>query len=272
MSENLKTPITADSHRLSIIKLLPNILTIISLCCGMTAIKYVIDSRWENAVIAIIFAACFDALDGATARLLKATSRFGAEIDSLADSVNFGIVPAIALYMWLKEVLSTDFDSYYLGWSWVACTLFTSCSILRLARFNILDKSLAKKNLNIDFFLGVPTPAGAGLLLLPMVMKFASNRLVLNSGINDSYFIIFCTIWIVVVSILMISTIPTISFKKFRFKIYKKSATFILLFVMLLVAVLLKEFWITVLIIQCLYLISIPLYAILSKNKPQKVL
>ena len=76
----------------------------------MTAIKYVIDSRWENAVIAIIFAACFDALDGATARLLKATSRFGAEIDSLADSVNFGIVPAIALYMWLKEVLSTDFD------------------------------------------------------------------------------------------------------------------------------------------------------------------
>jgi len=267
MIENLSMDKQVDSHRLSFIKLLPNILTIISLCCGMTAIKYTLDSQWENAVLAIIIAACFDALDGATARLLKATSRFGAELDSLADSVNFGIVPSITFYIWLKESTSNEFDLYYLGWSWVACTLFLSCCILRLARFNILDKSLAKKNLNTDFFLGVPSPAGAGLLLLPMVAKFVADRFDFEPQLNDSYFVVACSLWIVLVSVLMISTISTISFKKLRFKIHKKRAMFILLFVMLLIAILLKEFWVTVLIIQSLYLLSIPLFSIFAGAK-----
>ena len=119
MQETLNKTEKSDSHRLSFIKLLPNILTIISICCGMTAVKYALDSHWENALLSIIIAACFDVLDGATARMLKASSRFGAELDSLADAVNFGVIPSIIIYFWLKDITGSNFDSYYLGWTWV---------------------------------------------------------------------------------------------------------------------------------------------------------
>lgn len=230
----------------------------------MTAIKYALEFHWGNAVMAIIFSACFDALDGATARLLKATSRFGAELDSLADSVNFGIIPSLIIYIWLKETTSNSFDSYYLGWTWVACTLFTSCCILRLARFNIMDKSI-NENLASDYFVGVPTPAGAGLLLLPIVAKLLGERFAIEFITEDIFFVITITIWIVIISLLMISNIATISFKKFRFKIHKKGATLILISIMLLITTLLKEFWITIFAVQILYLITIPVFGIMRK-------
>ena len=131
--------------------------------------KYALDSHWENALLSIIIA-CFDVLDGATARMLKASSRFGAELDSLADAVNFGVIPSIIIYFWLKDITGSN-DSYYLGWTWVACTLFTACCLLRLARFNIMDQAVSKKNLANDFLLAY-LPAGAGIMLLPIVITF----------------------------------------------------------------------------------------------------
>ena len=266
MIEENKNRNGSESNRLSFIKLLPNILTIISLCCGMTAIKYALDSHWENTLFAIIIAACFDVLDGATARLLKATSRFGAELDSLADAVNFGIIPSIIIYFWLIDNIDAGFDSYYLGWTWVACTLFTACCLLRLARFNIMDQGNSQKKSANNYFVGVPSPAGAGIMLLPIVATLAGNRFELPTEIDDTLMVIFVTAWTSVVSILLISNISTISFKKFRFKIHKKSATLILVLTILIITTLLKEFWVTIFTLQALYILSLPIFGLILKR------
>ena len=269
MQETLNKTEKSDSHRLSFIKLLPNILTIISICCGMTAVKYALDSHWENALLSIIIAACFDVLDGATARMLKASSRFGAELDSLADAVNFGVIPSIIIYFWLKDITGSNFDSYYLGWTWVACTLFTACCLLRLARFNIMDQAVSKKNLANDFFIGIPSPAGAGIMLLPIVITFIGGRFETSFELEDNLLVVVATIWVAIVSILLISNFPTISFKKFRFKIHKKSATLILVSTILLITLLLKEFWITICVIQILYILSLPIFALVLRKVNQ---
>ncbi|MBL6826991.1 MAG: phosphatidylcholine/phosphatidylserine synthase [Opitutales bacterium] len=232
----------------------------------MTAIKYALDSHWENALLAIIVAACFDVLDGATARLLKATSRFGAELDSLADAVNFGVIPSVIIYFWLKDTTGTDFDSYFLGWTWVACTLFTACCLLRLARFNIMDQSSDNRESANSFFVGVPSPAGAGIMLIPIVITLVGNRLSLPTKIDNTVMVLIATVWIAVVSILLISNIRTISFKKFRFKIRKKSATLILVFTILIITTLIKEFWVTIFVLQSVYVISLPICGLILKG------
>ena len=123
--------------RLSFIKLLPNIFTTIGLCTGLTGIRFALDANWEKAVICILVAACFDMIDGLSARLLKAFSKFGAEMDSLADAISFGVAPTLILFLWLRESLLVEVGQYLIGWYWIPFLFFTMCCAFRLARFNV---------------------------------------------------------------------------------------------------------------------------------------
>jgi CDP-diacylglycerol--serine O-phosphatidyltransferase len=143
--------------------LIPNIFTLLGLCAGLTAIRMAIEHRWDLAVAALVFAAFLDGIDGRIARLLKAQSRFGAELDSLADFVNFGVAPAIIIFNWALD------DLHSLGW--IAVLVFTVCSALRLARFNVSLDATDTPAWKSSYFVGVPAPAGAIILLLPIYVQ-----------------------------------------------------------------------------------------------------
>ncbi len=156
---------------LSINKMLPNVLTVLALCAGLTSMRFGLQERWEAAVWAIIIAGIFDGLDGRIARLLRSSTKFGAELDSLSDVVSFGVAPAILLYLWTMNGAGNV--------GWVLVLLFAVCCGLRLARFNTMlgepDPPWAH-----NFFTGVPAPAGAGLVLLPMIMSFEFGETMLG--------------------------------------------------------------------------------------------
>ena len=187
------------------------------------------------AVEFIFLAALLDAIDGRVARALKAESKIGGQLDSLADFFNFGIVPIMMIYFWQLNEIER------LGW--LVVILYTVCTALRLAKFNVLQDALSSddgENMPIwtqNFFVGVPSPAGAGIMLIPIVITLVGNRLSLPTKIDNTVMVLIATVWIAVVSILLISNIRTISFKKFRFKIRKKSATLILVFTILLLII-----------------------------------
>src|SRR5450755_3618876 len=179
--------------------LLPNLITLLALCAGLTSIRMAIESRLDLALAAIAFAALLDGIDGRIARMLKGTSRFGAELDSLADFVNFGVAPALILYFWgLHELKSVG---------WIAALVFAICAGLRLARFNVMIDDPNKPAWAGNFFTGIPAPAGAITVLLPIYLYFlgASNGLV--------------TVWLtffytLVIALLMISRLPVFSGKR----------------------------------------------------------
>lgn len=179
--------------------LVPNFFTLLALCAGLTSIRMSIESRWELALLAIVFAAFLDGVDGRVARLLKASSKFGAELDSLADFVNFGVAPAILIFTWGLGDLKS------LGW--ISVMIFTLASALRLARFNsTLDENRARWQAN--FFQGVPTPAAAIVVLLP----FYISQLGLDIR-GDVFFLNIAIGYTLVIALLMVSAIPTYSGK-----------------------------------------------------------
>src|SRR6185295_3192820 len=144
--------------------LVPNLITLLALCAGLTAIRLAIESKLEWAVAAIVFAATLDGIDGRVARMLKGTSRFGAELDSLADFVNFGVAPGLILYFWdLHELKSAG---------WIAAMVFAICAGLRLARFNVMIDDPNRPAWAGNFFTGMPAPAGAITVLLPIYIEF----------------------------------------------------------------------------------------------------
>ena len=180
--------------------ILPNAITLIGVCLGLTSIKFAIDGKFSIAVIAILFAGLMDALDGRIARLIKGTSKMGKELDSLGDVISFGVTPALIMYYWNLQYLDK------LGW--FVCLIYVVCVALRLARFNInSDEEPSWKD---NFFEGMPSPAGGVIVLMPLVLSF--------SGFGDLFFKInydlLVPIFFILVSILLISTIPTYSFKK----------------------------------------------------------
>jgi CDP-diacylglycerol--serine O-phosphatidyltransferase len=191
-------------------KLIPNIMTMLGLCAGLMAMRFALDERWAPAAALIIGAAVIDGLDGRLARLLKATSRFGAEFDSLADFLSFGVAPAMVLYMWTM-------DSWR-GIGFVPCVLFAVCMSLRLARFNAaLDVGLAPKPAYAQsFFTGVPAPAGAGLALFPMFLSLAFEGWGWHSMAHGVRHPAFVGLLLVVVALMLVSTLPTWSFKNFK--------------------------------------------------------
>ncbi len=181
--------------------LLPNLITLLALCSGITSIRLGIEGRYELAVGAIIIAILLDAVDGRVARFLKGTSRFGAELDSLADFVNFGVAPAMLMYVWSLNELRTA--------GWVIALVHAICCALRLARFNVALDDPNKPAWAAGFFTGAPAPAGAGLAMLPMYLGFLGIV-----GDGHQYAIIFGP-YMVLVALLMVSRIPTYSGKNF---------------------------------------------------------
>ena len=180
--------------------ILPNAITLIGVCIGLSSIKFAIDGKFAIAVIAILFAGLMDALDGRIARLIKGTSKMGKELDSLGDVISFGVAPALIMYFWNLQYLEK------LGW--FVCLTYVVCVALRLARFNVnSDEESSWKD---NFFEGIPSPAGGIIVLMPLVISF--------SGLGEFFFKINYDLLVpasfVIVSILLISTIPTYSFKK----------------------------------------------------------
>ena len=187
---------------LTINRLLPNILTTLALCAGLTAIRYAIQERWEQAVTAILVAAILDGLDGRVARLLRGSSKFGAELDSLADIVSFGVSPAIILYLWMMQ----DAGSF----GWLAVMAYAVCAALRLARFNTaLDVADSLPPFAYNYFTGVPVPAGAILILMPLMISFE-----FAPGFWAAPVLV--GVWTVFVALLLVSRIPTFSMKVVR--------------------------------------------------------
>ena len=185
--------------RVPIRYLLPNLITLLALCSGITAIRLGVQGRFELAVGAVIIAILLDAVDGRLARYLKGTSRFGAELDSLADFVNFGVAPAMLMYFWSLNQLRTA--------GWIISLVLAICCALRLARFNVALDDPDKPAWAAGFFTGAPAPAGAGLAMLPMYLGFL--------GIVDDgrlYALIFGP-YVVGVALLMVSRVPTYSGK-----------------------------------------------------------
>jgi CDP-diacylglycerol---serine O-phosphatidyltransferase len=225
---------------LSINRMIPNILTLLALCAGMTAIRLAFSGKFESAVTAVIIAGVLDGLDGRIARLLKSTSPLGAQLDSLSDFVSFGVAPAIMLYMWTMHDLQ--------GIGWAVSLLFAVCCALRLARFNTqIGAELPPYAYN--FFTGVPAPAAAGLVLLPMIMQFQ-----FGSAFRSPYL---SAVFLAGVAALMVSRIPTFSMK--RFPVPGPWVLPLLLIVAAVVGFLTTEPWATLLLLGFLYLGSIPL-------------
>jgi len=224
----------------SLNRMIPNVLTLLALCAGMTAIRLAFLGRFEQATVAIIIAAVLDGIDGRIARLLKGTSNFGAELDSLSDFVSFGCAPAMLLYIWTMNDLH--------GIGWAIALLFAVCCALRLARFNTqIGADLPPYAHN--FFTGVPAPAAAGLVMLPMFLNFETGLDFFRSPYLNGAALL-------AVAALMVSRVPTFAFKTFRFPREWVLPTLLLIGAM--AAFLTTEPWITLLIVGALYLASIP--------------
>lgn len=239
-----------DSHRshtrlrdIPVRMLVPNVLTLLAICSGLTAIRFAIEGRMELALGAIILAAVLDGIDGRVARFLKSSTPFGAQMDSLADFVNFGVAPAMLLYFTLLDELRP------LGW--VAALIYAICGCLRLARFNVQLDIPNKPAFQSDFFVGVPAPAGAMVVLLPLYL--------VELGLEESLFIdILATIYVVFVGYLMVSNIPTYSGKSLGKRIPNNLGLPIILLAVVLVAMLLSYPWQSLTLAAVLYLAFIP--------------
>ena len=232
--------------------LLPNILTLAGVCLGISSIKFSIDGNYNLAVTLILFAAILDALDGRIARLIKGTSQFGKELDSLTDFVSFGIAPVFILYFWeLKN---------YGKLGWAITLIYSVCCVLRLARFNLtkIEESQSWKN---NFFEGIPSPAGGIIILMPLIYELTG----INININITALTPYLT---VLIAILLVSKIPTLALKKIS--ISPKATVFLLLGIGIIFIALLFYTLETLLIFGIVYLISIPISAIVYRNQNKK--
>ena len=229
-------------QHLSLNRMIPNILTLLAVASGLTAMRFAFQERWEHAVLAIVVAAVFDALDGRIARLLKGASKFGAELDSLSDFVCFGVAPAMILYLWAMQ------DAGRAGW--LLAMLFVMCCGLRLARFNVATEDENLPAWKANFFTGVPAPAGAGLALLPMILAFQMGDDMVRSPWVVSVFLLG-------VGALFVSTIPTFSFKKMV--VPRRKLLLAMLIVVMIIAFIASLPWFSLSLMLFGYLFSIPL-------------
>ena len=231
-------------------KYLPNAITLISLCCGLSSIRYSIISEWHIAILLIVFASILDFFDGWFAKKLRGEgSSFGAELDSLSDVISFGVAPGVLVYLW------SSFELGSLGWS--ASLFFVICSALRLARFTT-DIYLSPKNIDPKiYFVGVPSPGAAGLSLLPVFIVFEFDI----SFFRDPYFNF---VNLIIIGFLMISKIPTFDIKSINFN--KKYSPWIILLIVVACVGLLSNVWMTLVILGCIYIISI-IYTVIKNIK-----
>ena len=249
MQENKKFKIVSSKKTRY---LLPNILTLAGVCLGISSIKFSIDGNFSLAVTLILFAAILDALDGRIARLIKGTSEFGKELDSLTDFVSFGIAPVFILYFWeLKN---------YGKLGWAITLIYSVCCVLRLARFN-LTKISESEEWKSNFFEGVPSPAGGLLILMPLIYELTD----INIGLKIKDFTPYLTI---LIAVLLVSKIPTLALKKIS--ISPKTTVFLLLGIGIVFIALLFYTLETLLIFGITYLISIPISMIIYRKQNKK--
>ena len=220
--------------------LLPNLITLLSLCAGLTAIRLAIEGRIEWALGAIVFAAVLDGIDGRVARMLKGQSRFGAELDSLADFVNFGVVPGLILYFWGLNQLGAI--------GWIAALVFAICMSLRLARFNVMVDDPNRPAWAANFFTGVPAPAGAIIVLLPIYLNLLGMpRLTWLAGV-----------YTLAIAFLLVSTLPVYSGKKLGNRVPPEMVLPVFVLVVLFVALLVSYPWPVLTLGTLAYLASLP--------------
>jgi CDP-diacylglycerol--serine O-phosphatidyltransferase len=234
---NLK--IIADKKNARVI--LPNMLTLIGVCIGLTSIRFALDGKFEFAIIAIIFAALIDGLDGRIARLIKGTSKVGKELDSLTDMISFGVAPAFIMYFWKLNTLGR--------FGWLVCLIYVICVALRLARFNV--NSNQEPSWRDNFFEGVPSPAGGILVLTPLIISLTNFEYI---NIN---FDIFVPVFFISTSLLLISKFPTFSFKKII--IQRKATIFLLFGIILFFGLLLVYPFIMISLSAIIYLLLLPI-------------
>ena len=249
---NLK--IIADKKNARVI--LPNMLTLIGVCIGLTSIRFALDEKFEFAIIAVIFAALIDGLDGRIARLIKGTSKVGKELDSLTDMISFGVAPAFIMYFWKLNTLGR--------FGWLLCLIYVICVALRLARFNI--NSNQDPSWKDNFFEGVPSPAGGIVVLTPLIISLTDfNYIQLNYDIIVPAFFI-------TTSLLLISKFPSYSFKKIV--IQRKTTIFLLFGIVLFFGLLLIYPFNIISISVVIYLLMLPIsffhYQKLKKQNQDK--
>ncbi len=225
-------------------KIAPNIVTLLALCAGVTSIRYSIQADWTKAVICVFVAAFFDLLDGRVARMLKGSTKFGAELDSLSDCISFGVAPAIMIYQW------TMYDLPKFGWFF--CLLLTVGMAMRLARFNTMLEDEPQPEYWNHFFVGVPAPAAAALVMTPIMFSFDFPE---YNGFFRSN--MFCAILLVTVTFLMVSRIPTFSTKRLRVPLCLLIP--LMLIVALFASFVITQPWFTLGIMTVLYALSIPI-------------
>jgi CDP-diacylglycerol--serine O-phosphatidyltransferase len=223
-------------------RLLPNVLTVLALCAGLTSIRFSLQEKWELAVVAVLLAALLDALDGRIARRFGGVTKFGAELDSLADFLSFGVAPALSLYLWSLQRMG--------GFGWVVALVLAVCAALRLARFNARLGETDLPAWAPNFFTGVPAPAAAASALLPVMLSF-------ELGDTPFRHPTVTAVVAVAVAFLMISRLPTYSFKQLR--IPHRYVVPMLLLVGLVAALLVTVTWITMSLLVMAYLTTIPL-------------
>lgn len=239
-----RRPQNANRRRLrreSLNRLLPNALTMLGLCAGLSAIRFGFDERWQAGILLIAAAALLDTLDGRMARLMGGPTEFGGQLDSLVDSLAFGVAPVMLMYMWSLNSVG--------GIGWAVTMLFAVCCVLRLARFNVAS---AEDNLPAwagSYFSGVPSPAAAGLAMLPMILGVETGWTWLQSP--------WLTLpWVFTVAILMISRIPTWSFKRIR--VPKNQVTIAMAIVAGFAAAMFAEPWLSLSALIFAYALTIP--------------
>lgn len=220
---------------------LPNAITAAALCAGLTGIRFAINGDWEKAVFAVVLAGLLDGIDGRIARLLKAQSRFGAELDSLADSLSFGMAPALILYLWSLQDLPR--------FGWFASLAFALCCALRLARFNAQIDTDDQPHKSAGFLTGVPAPVGAGLAFVPFYLWLASGLEIFREPIAVA-------MWVAVIAFLMISNIATFSWGSIRPR--RSIRLWLIALIGILFAALLVEPWWTLAVICVAYLALMP--------------
>jgi CDP-diacylglycerol--serine O-phosphatidyltransferase len=228
-----------DSDHVALVQLLPNLVTITALCAGLTSIRFAFHENFELSVQLILVAALLDGLDGRLARILKSDSKLGAELDSLVDFVNFGVAPAFVLYFWALQAMPSE--------GWIAVLIFVICCVLRLARFNVNSKADAQTQQSGNF-VGVPAPAGAMLVMLPMFLSFTmANEPIFPGRLIAGYMIL--------IGMLLISRIPTPSFKTAR--ISRANAKFFIVGFAFTGAAVLTYPWTTLVVLTLVYVLLV---------------
>jgi len=232
--------------------ILPNILTLIGVCIGLSSIKFAFDGKYELSVIAVIVAGIIDGLDGRIARLIKGTSKVGKELDSLTDVISFGVAPAFIMYFWTLSELGR--------FGWLISLIYIICVALRLARFNV--NSGAEPSWKDNFFEGIPSPAGGILVIMPLIYSFSEIQFF---NLNYKFIV---PILFIIVSILLISKIPTYSLK--RIAVPRSTTIFLLFIVILYFGLILIYTFNTLIVSGILYLLMIPVstahYLMVNKN------